>query len=595
MKKIYLAVFLACTLGGAAHAQISEGGIPWSMSLQNETIKNQEVVRVALPSPDYDRYRKEDEQDALSGKAKPYRVEARVYCDISLSNSGTLYYLEDGRKIWRVSVMIPNATALDFFYDRFTLPEGVRYYLSNDNGNQLLGAYSSKNNNEFNAFTNEQVEGNIAHLEMNIPAGIDIANIDFHIHRIGAGYRGFEDLARIYDTKNKLAERPTGASPCHVNANCPEGDGEAWRKAKNATVRINIDDAGWCSGSLINNTGNEPGGTCKPYILTASHCDSENAHNDENFVNWKFNFNYMSTDCAGTSIFPIQTRNGAFFRARSHYPTFTTPDNSLVADFLLLEMRDAPQPATDAYLIGWNRASSFSDELEDYKFIGFHHPAGDRKKLSRSNYVTHGTFNQTVVAGTHWVTSFSIGGTEGGSSGSGLFDKDGYLIGDLSGGPEGTGACAPMGIVADYSKLNYGWDNEFDQTAFPSFAGPQSRLRDWLDPVGTNPMTLQATKYDCSDMISDIKDVERELKSNVIVYPVPSIDGIFTVKSNFAQPKNISIEVYDITGALKASYNNTAVLSQEMVLDLSRFANGTYLISIESDGARAAHKVVIAK
>lgn len=596
MKKIYLAVFLACTLGGAAHAQISEGGIPWSMSLQNEAIKSQKVARVELPAPDYDRYRKEDEQDALNGTAKPYRVEARVYCNIDINNSGTWYYLEDGRKIWRVSVEIPEATALDFFYDKFTLPEGVRYFLSNDNRHQLLGAYTQSNNNEFNSFTNEQVEGNVAHLEMNVPAGMDISKINFHIHRIGAGYRGYEDLAKLYGAaKNKLVERPTDASPCHVNANCPEGDGEAWRKAKQSTVRININDAGWCSGSLINSTGNATGGTCKPYLLTASHCDSGNEHNDEGFINWKFNFNYLSTDCEGSSIYPIQTRNGAYFRARSYYPTFPTPDNSLVADFLLLELRDAPLPASDAYLIGWNRATSFADELEDYRFIGFHHPAGDRKKLSRSNYVTHGTFNQTVVSGTHWVTSFSVGGTEGGSSGSGLFDKDGYLIGDLSGGPEGTGACAPMGIVGDYSKFNYAWENTYDQTAFPDFAGSQSRLKDWLDPSGLNPMTLGATKYDCSDMPSDIKDVERELKSNILVYPVPSIDGILTVKSNFTQPRDILINVYDINGALKAAYTKTAVVSQEMVLDLSGFANGTYLISVENDGARASHKVVIAK
>jgi len=593
MKKIYLAVFLACTMGGAAHAQISEGGIPWSMSLQNDVIKGQDVAKVELPAPDYDRYRKEDEQDALAGIAKPYRVEARVYCDIDINNSGTWYYLEDGRKIWRAVVTIPEAQALDFFYDKFTLPQGVRYFLTNESGTQLLGAYTIANKNEFNSFTNDQVQGNTARIELNIPAGVDPSSIDFHIHRIGAGYRGFENLNRIYGAANNLAERPTDASPCHRNANCPEGDGEAWTKAKNATVRINIDDAGWCSGTMINNTGNAAGGACIPYLLTASHCDSPNAHDDEHFANWKFNFNYQYTTCEGPAVSEMQTRTGAYFRARSYYPTFPTPANSLVADFLLLELKSPPQPTTNAYLAGWNRASSFSDELEDYQFVGFHHPAGDVKKLSRSNFVdVNGTFNQTVVSGTHWTANYTVGGSEGGSSGSGFFDKNGLLIGDLSGGPNGTGDCAPMGYTGEYSKFTYAWNNEFDQTAFPEFAGAKSRLKDWLDPAGLNPMTLVSAKYDCSD-ISSIDDVESQLSSSIFVYPNPSSNGVVTIRLNFDVPHQLELNVVDVTGAVRKSYSIPATSSAEHTLDLSSLASGMYMLNFVSKEASVSKKVII--
>lgn len=590
MKKIYLAMLMAAVAGTTANAQESEGGLPWSV--QNSEISALDVEYKTLSTPDYAKYQAEDLEDATSGAAKPYRVEARVYTDISLQNSGTWYYMPDGRKVWRLLVEIPMAKALDFYYDAFRLPDGVKFYLSNGNGRQLLGAYTKANENEFGTFTNEQIQGNLAQLEMDIPGNIAVEDIKFHIHRIGAGYRGFEYLDQRFATGSVLAERPTASSPCHVNANCPDGDTEAWQKAKSATVRINIDDAGWCSGTLLNNTGNSSG-SCKPYVLTASHCDGANGRDDEHFANWKFDFNFQTTTCEGPGIGLMQTRTGAYFRARANSPSFTTPDNSYVADFLLLEMRQTPLASSNAYLAGWNRNYNLNDEDIDYRFIGFHHPAGDSKKLSRSNYVNPlGTFNQTAVSGTHWQTSFTVGGMEPGSSGSGFFDQDGLLVGDLSGGPEGTGSCAPMGISALYSKISYAWENEYDQTAFPTYAGAQSRLKDWLDPTGSGAITCPTTTADCATGISI---VDEELKKNSMVYPVPSKDGQITVKWNLSSPAKLSIRVFDITGKQTHIFQEVGSQSQAHILDLSTLSNGIYFLQLEADSAKATHKIVISK
>jgi lysyl endopeptidase len=597
MKKIYLAFFLACAVGGAANAQISEGGIPWSMNIQSPAFSAQQVARIDLPAPDYDKYRAEDLQDAINNVAKPYRVEAVVHTDISLQNAGTWYYAEDGSIVWRAEIAIPGALALDFYYDKFTLPQGVKYYLSNENGRQLLGAYTSANHNEFNSFTNEHVQGNVAILEMNIPAGVDLSKIDFHIHEIGAIYRGAENLtARFGGETRRLAEKPT-SSPCHVNANCPEGDGAAWAKAKNATVRIQIGTSGFCSGSMINSAGNTAGGDCKQYLLTASHCDGTNSYNDETFANWKFDFNYQKVTCDGPSVETARTRTGAYFRARSHNPSFPSPANSLVADFLLLELKTPPQAAADAYLVGWNRQYSFNDELEDYQFVGFHHPAGDHKKLSRSdNADLNGTFNQSVVSGTHWETNFFAGGTEGGSSGSGLFDKDGLLIGDLSGGPSSTGDCAPMEYSALYSKFSYAWDNEFDQTAFPSHAGSASRLKDWLDPSGTNRMTLPSAKYDCSD-ITSAQEIDVQLSNAFVVYPNPSKDGRFTLKFNSSDIlSGLTVSVVNVLGAVVRTFDLGTTNNATVMLDLSALSNGIYMVNLNTaEGHAASKKIVIAK
>src|SRR5689334_18177987 len=109
MKKIYLTVFLAGSMGGAVHAQKSEGGFPRSMSLENNSVSTQQISKALFREPDYAQLLRDDEADAKAGVAKPYRVAATVAADLDISNSGTWAYLEDGSKIWRLQVQVPGA------------------------------------------------------------------------------------------------------------------------------------------------------------------------------------------------------------------------------------------------------------------------------------------------------------------------------------------------------------------------------------------------------------------------------------------------------------------------------------------------------
>jgi lysyl endopeptidase len=599
MKKIYLAVFLACSIGGAVRAQQSEGGLPWSQSLK-DNLAVQQVSKLLLAEPDYDRLAKEDEEDGKKG-GKIYRAAVLTPTDISL-NSGTWTYLDNGKKVWRLQVETPGAKAVNFYWDKFNLPEGVKLYLTNGNGKQILGAYTSANNNKFNNFAVEEIQGNVAVLEMDIEASANVKDISFHINKSGAFYRGVNLIDRRYATDEETGAKPTNfgdASECHVNANCPEGD--AYMKSKNATVRVVIpigeNGIGFCSGTLLNNTANAAGGACKPYILLASHCDDANGRNDEHFAQWLFTFNYMYVNCAGAPPATFVARTGAKFRARSKYPSFPAlSDKSAVADFLLVEMSETPPVAQNPYLAGWNRNPNIYQD-EDYNvYIGFHHPAGDAKKLSRSGSVQNdGTFNQTFEANTHWRTNFTVGGSEGGSSGSGLFDKDGLLIGDLSGGPDGIGSCAPMNSLALYSKLSYAWDNTFDQSG--EFAGAQSRLRDWLDPVNSGMTSLPATKFDCTDMPTvGVNELQKQLEGSVNVFPNPASSGVIKASLNLADISDLNVSFYNVVGAKQGDFQLNGVKSGTYTFDLKNCANGVYLMKITTkDNVSITKRVVISR
>ena len=104
-----------------------------------------------------------------------------------------------------------------------------------------------------------------------------------------------------------------------------------------------------------------------------------------------------------------------------------------------------------------------------------HHPAGDEKMLTLNDDALT-TTNHCVdggPSGTHWlVRDYESGTTEGGSSGSALWDTGTHMIvGYLTGG----GAACSSPINDCYGKLAVGFDG----------ASAASRLKDWLDPGNT--------------------------------------------------------------------------------------------------------------
>ena len=79
------------------------------------------------------------------------------------------------------------------------------------------------------------------------------------------------------------------------------------------------------------------------------------------------------------------------------------------------------------------------------------------------------------------IADWDLGVTEGGSSGSGLFNEDGHLIGMLSGGSAACSGTNDNGGFDIYGRFGVAWN--FGSTA-------STRLSDWLDPGNTGVTTL---------------------------------------------------------------------------------------------------------
>ncbi len=387
-----------------------------------------------------------------------------INTDISPLNEGHWTDVSGGR-VWQLVIQSKGAYSLNFTLEPFLLPLGAKLFFYSADNTYIVGAITAANNKDFKKLPIQAIPGDMVIVEYFLPDGVDFKN-DFRITRIG------------HDFKNAFGSHESG--PCEVNVNCAEGDD--WQIEKRSVAKIIIDNSYYCTGALINNTKQD----ARPYLLTAAHC----IHQFSEAENSVFYFNYESADCEGTSTPPIQTIGGSSLIA-------TGKNENL--DFTLLELSVMPPESFEPYLAGWNREAIPSSDV-----TSIHHPDGDIKKISRDYDATIiGDFGYGYDSYSHWqILQWDVGTTEGGSSGSPLFDAEHLIIGDLTGGEANC-----VNPVNDYyARFDKSWED---------YSEDFYQLKTWLDPTGSGTMKLegfdpysQKYKWDLSAyLVHNIEDI----------------------------------------------------------------------------------------
>jgi len=473
MKNIFLTtlfVIATSTLWNTSvFSQISEGGTPPSFS---ELKSFEEIDLVTIASPDLKDIQLLDDENEKNGTF--YKISKLLDVDLNMANSGTWSTLQDGTEIWRLIIESTDAKGLALHFDYFNIPVGAKFFVYNSDHSVVLGAFTSFNNTGNNATTIGILPGDEMILEYVSPRAYSksigtssVSEPDFQIASISYLFRGME----YFDPHPKSTG--FGASDdCQVNINCSEGTN--WQTQKKGVARIYVVEdgyGGYCSGTLVNNTANN--GT--PYFLTADHCGGTATTSE--FNQWVFYFNFEASGCTNPSSSPsYNSISGCTKKARS-------PLNG-GSDFLLLQLNSTPPSNYSVIYNGWNRANTASSSG-----VSIHHPAGDIKKISTyTSALTTSTYNggagNTGATNAHWrviwaETTNGWGVTEGGSSGSPIFDNNGRVVGTLSGGQSYCSATTSPDL---YGKFYYHWDQYGSTNA--------DKLKPWLDPQGTNPTTL---------------------------------------------------------------------------------------------------------
>ncbi len=474
MKKFSTSVILLITILLTSisyiHAQVSHGGTPYSIMFQLED--DYQVIN--LHKPDLDKIVEEDLiKDALGGPA-PRRMGVSIKANLGLENAGTWTDLPGLGKLWRMAIVVKDALAIGVYYDQFSIPEGGELFIYNKDKSQVIGAFTYDNNPPSNLFATQFTEGEKVILEYFQPKGttgkakINVSELAYAYRDIDFGYNNERD-----------------SWWCMIDVACEEGDG--WEDQINGAARISIKIGGsyfWCSGTLINNTSHDR----TPYFLTASHCGGNASSSDLN--QWIFYFNYQAASCDGNST-GYDSKTGCALKARD--PGQAEQDDP-GSDFYLVQINGSIPDNFGVYYNGWNRTNDNEDAQSG---VGVHHPAGDIKKISTYDYpLTSSTFWNGQP--THWKLTWAetTNGTsimQGGSSGSPIFDANGLIMGDLTGGYTSNSCETPS--PAYYGKMYWSWDKNGTTDA--------TQLEPWLDPTGTGDEKIPGLSWEVIEPDAD--------------------------------------------------------------------------------------------
>ena len=530
MKNIFT-FFLSISISLGIFAQPSIGGLPIGL----KDVSLQSVESFKIPLVDNEALLEQDRMAALLGD-KTLRFGLDFPVSIPVNAASNWQDLPNGRKVWSLQIKSQTAKSINLTFERFLVPNGTRMFVYNPDGSHVLGAFTERNMNRLHNFATLPVRGNTAILEISVPAE-STPEVDIVLNQIVHVYRDFyKDLKDFGESGN-----------CNNNVVCPEGD--PWANQIRSSVMLLSGNFRFCSGAAINNSAND--GT--PYILTADHCDPSTTD--------IFMFNYQSPVCT-----PNQDGNtadvqqGCTIRARNGG-----------SDFCLVELAAEINPNFNAYLSGWSR-----QDAPPASAVGIHHPSGDVKKITFNDDATE--IGQFGGADCWHILDWEDGTTEGGSSGSPLYNEDKQIIGQLFGGTANCG----NNIDDFYGRLFTSWDGNSAST----------RLRDWLDPTGSDVASVDGIEASVPQFAVDA-GIQSITSPAASYCNATSIEPSVKIRNNGSSPltsctisfglAGTTLQTYDWTGNLATfesatvtlpSVNVSAGTNQQFQVQVSNPNNG---------------------
>ncbi|MBO4804444.1 MAG: trypsin-like serine protease [Paludibacteraceae bacterium] len=386
-------------------------------------------------------------EDSLQGFGME-RFAHKFKVGFDMENFGTTTYLEDGTKVWRIGITSPKAFSLNLLFTEYEIPPQAKVFLYSPDRSTILGSFTSDNRQKSGILPTAPIEGDSLIVEYMEPAGADFEG-HLRIGEVNHDYLGLRTLP----SKNR-------SFSCEVDVNCDERGNLS---TKRSVCLIIVNGTYYCTGSLVNNTAQDDA----PYVLTAAHCLFSNAV-PPIYEEWAetstFFFNYETPYCYSDIQGSMeQSVAGASVAA-----------SNADYDMLLLKMSEPMPIDYRPYYAGWNVS-----EEKKAPFYGIHHPEGDMKKVSVENDDIQSISFLTYLfkEDGHWCVYWDSGLTEGGSSGSPLFDADNRIVGALSGGKSN---CKENGPDS-YYKLSKVWSQS---------STDRDHLFQALDPTGSGVLTL---------------------------------------------------------------------------------------------------------
>lgn len=516
-----------------------------------ERLPLEEIDLIVLPRQDNHSLLEEELKNRQVGTPPKFAVSFPVA--ISPLKRGNWEELADGTAIWRLRILSPDAHSLNLGFGEFYLPQGAKLNLYSADHKTKLGPFTPHDNDDHREFWTPIIDGDEMVVELQLPKE-QRKNLSLKITSINHDFLGFSTFV---------------SGSCNLDVICGAADGwnivDAYRDIIQSVGVYSTGGSTFCTGFLVNNTQED----CTPFFMTADHCGIRSNNAASLVVYWNFQNSSCRAPNSGSSGGPgngilNDFNSGAVLRARSGD-----------TDFGLLELDDPVSSTAEAFFAGWDARP----EIPVDTVIAIHHPNTDEKRISFSfEQVFKGNLNgQGVASGGYLVVpEWSIGTTEGGSSGCPLFDQNRRVVGQLFGG---AASCNNL----DYDA--FGWF----AVSWEGGGTPDTRLRDWLDPENTGKVTLDGrTQNACNfRLIADQKEFLLCNPSDLAFDLGPSdnfTDSVTLSTDNL--PDGITIEFAG--NPVIAGASTTITLDQ-----LAQLAPGTYNFDINgTDGTESASTTI---
>lgn len=420
---------------------VAASGSQTSSDLYQDQLVPKNAVPL-LPAPPVNRSQVDAEDEQRRQLGLPMRFAVPNAVQVNTLTDGLWEEVDANTSVWRLRVGSSGAVSLNLGFTSYFMPEGGRLIVHADDG-KMIRPFTADDNAAHGELWTPPLEAEEVVIEVTLPTNLR-SRLQLELTHVGVGYL-------------RLGDDPTLRSgSCNNDVVCPEGI--PWQDEIQSVALIAIGGFLNCSGFMVNNTS----GDQTPYFMTAFHCGL-NAGNAASLVAiW----NFETSTCGGTPD-GVQSdfQTGSFFRS-GYSPS----------DFTLVELDEDPDPDWSVAFAGWDRSGANASSA-----VAIHHPSLDEKRISFENNPTSTTTYFGTASpgnGTHVrVADWDDGTTEGGSSGSPLFDPNHRVIGQLHGG---TASCTSQ--TSDwYGKLSVSWTGG---------GSSSTRLSNWLDPGGTGAVTV---------------------------------------------------------------------------------------------------------
>lgn len=534
MRKLilcFLALFLCLPIYAQPHQKLAKTALPLS-----------KVERISLPKVNNKLLKAKELKEREKTKARAIQFAESIEVNINPQTHGTWENLKKGKAVWRLQVHSANALSLNLGFSQFFLPKNAEFFIYTPNYETILGPFTASDNDLHKQLWTPIIEGDEVVLELQI-ARESLSELALELGTVNHDFMGFGQ---------KLL-----SGSCNLDVLCGAADGfprvDDYRDIIRSAGAYSIGGAFACSGALINNARND----CTPYFLTADHCGVRNNNAASVVVYW----NYQNSVCRQ----PFSPESGApgdgsltDFNSGSILKATYGP-----TDFTLIELDDPVSETAQPYFAGWNKSADVPTAA-----IGIHHPGVEEKRISFENdQLTLGSFGGAVPETHLRVNDWDTGTTEGGSSGSPLFNPEKQIVGQLSGG---LAACGND----EYDE--YGWIHK----SWEGGGSPATRLKDWLDPDDIIVAGIEGK--DCSYGLSLTQNFVEVCNQNLDKFSFE-----LTITDNFVG--NVGFFTGDVPEGLIIEYTTNPVptggTTTVTLSNLSALTTGSYTIDFfGSDG-----------